>query len=40
MKNAETAKEEAKNTMIEVPTHVGAEFKPRDKKKDKFTDLW
>ena len=40
MKNAETAKEEAKNTMIEVPTHVGAEFKPRDKKKEKFTDLW
>ena len=40
MKNAEKAKEEAKNTTIEAPTHKGAEFKPREKKKDKFTDLW
>ena len=40
MKNAENAKEEAKNTTIEAPTHTGAEFKPREKKKDKFTDLW
>ena len=40
MKNAQKAKEEAKNTTIEAPTHTGAEFKPREKKKDKFTDLW
>lgn len=40
MKNAEKAKEEAKNTTIEAPVHTGAEFKPREKKKDKFTDLW
>lgn len=40
MKNAEKAKEEAKNTTIEAPTYTGAEFKPREKKKDKFTDLW
>lgn len=40
MKNAEKAKEEAKNTTIEAPAHTGAEFKPREKKKDKFTDLW
>lgn len=40
MRNAEKAKEEAKNTTIEVPTHTGAEFKPREKKKDKFADLW
>ena len=40
MKNIEKAKEEAKGTIIEVPTHIGAEFKPREKKKDKFTDLW
>ena len=40
MKNAEKAKEEAKNTTIEVPIHTGAEFQPREKKKDKFTDLW
>lgn len=40
MKNAERAKEEAKNTTLEAPTHTGAEFKPREKKKDKFTDLW
>ena len=40
MKNAEKAKEEAKNTTIEAPTHTGAEFKPREKKKDKFANLW
>ena len=40
MKNAERAKEEAKNTAIEIPTHVGAEFKPREKKNNKFTELW
>ncbi len=40
MKNAEKAKEEAKNTTIEAPTHTGAEFKPRENKKNKFTDLW
>jgi hypothetical protein len=40
MKNAEKAKEEAKNIAIEAPTHTGAEFKPKEKKKDKFTDLW
>lgn len=40
MRNAEKAKEEAKNTTIEVPTHTGAEFKPRENKKDKFTNLW
>ena len=40
MKHVEKAKEEAKNTTIEAPVHVGAEFKPREKKKDRFTDLW
>lgn len=40
MKNAEKAKEEAKSTTIEAPIHTGAEFQPREKKKDKFTDLW
>lgn len=40
MKNAQKAKEEAKNMAIEAPTHTGAEFKPKEKKKDKFTDLW
>ena len=40
MKNAEKAREEAKNTTIEAPIHNGAEFKPKEKKKDKFTDLW
>lgn len=40
MKNAEKAKEEAKNVAIEAPTHTGAEFKPKENKKDKFTDLW
>jgi hypothetical protein len=40
MKNVEKAKEEAKKTTIEAPTHTGAEFKPREKKNDKFKDLW
>lgn len=40
MKNAEKAKEEAQSTQVEIPIHTGAEFKPREKKKDKFTDLW
>lgn len=40
MKNVEKAKEEAKTVTIEIPTHTGAEFKPREKKKDKFADLW
>lgn len=40
MRNAEKAKEEAKNTTIEALTHTGAEFKPREKKEDKFADLW
>lgn len=40
MKNAERAKEEAQNTTVEAPTHTGAEFKPRENKKNKFTDLW
>lgn len=40
MKNVEKAKEEARNTAIEAPVHTGVEFKPREKKKDKFTDLW
>lgn len=40
MKNAKIAKEEAKNTAVEVQNHTRAEFKPRENKKDKFTDLW
>lgn len=40
MKNFEKAKEEAKNTIVETPTHIGAKFKPKEKKVDKFSDLW
>lgn len=40
MKNLEKAKEDAINTTIELPTHIGAEFKPKEKKTDKFSDLW
>ena len=40
MRNAERAKEEAKNATVEVPIHTGAEFKPREKKEDKFSNLW
>lgn len=40
MRNVEKAKEEARNVTIEAPTHTGAEFKPREKKKDRFSDLW
>lgn len=40
MKNVERAKEEAKNTSIDMPTHTGAVFKPKEKKSDKFSNLW
>lgn len=40
MKNVEKAKEEAKNTVVDIPTHTGAEFKPKTKKTDKFSNLW
>lgn len=40
MKNVQKAKEEAKNITIEAPAHTGAEFKPKEKKIDKFTNLW
>lgn len=40
MKNAEKAKEEAKNTTVETSKHTGAEFKPKENKNDKFADLW
>lgn len=40
MQNAKKAKEEAKSTTIEMSTHIGAEFKPKEKKNDKFSDLW
>lgn len=40
MKNVERAKEEAKKKTIEAPTHTMAEYKPKEKKKDRFADLW
>ena len=40
MKNVEKAKEDAKRVVADTPSHIGAEFKPREKKKDKFADLW
>lgn len=40
LKNTEKAKEEAKNTTIEAPIYQGAEFKPKEQKKDRFSDLW
>ena len=40
MKNAEKAREEAKNVTVEISNHTGAEFKPKERKKDKFNDLW
>ena len=40
MKNVEKAKEEAKNMAVEITAHTGAEFKPKEKKIDKFSNLW
>ena len=40
MKNFQKAKEEAKNITVEAPIHTGADFKPKEKKTDKFSDLW
>lgn len=40
MKNAEKTKEEAKKITVEIPTYTNVEFKPKKKKKDRFSDLW
>jgi len=40
MKNLERAKEEAKNTIIETFENEAVEFKPKEKKVDKFSNLW
>lgn len=40
MRNAEKAREEAENATVEAPTHIGAEFKPKEKTTDKFSNLW
>jgi hypothetical protein len=40
MKNFQKAKEEVKNTTVEAPIHTGADFKPKEKKTNKFSDLW
>ena len=40
MKNKEKAKEEAKSMVLDMPIHTGAEYKPREKKKDRFSELW
>ena len=40
IKNVEKAKEEALNTVVEIPIHTGAKFKPKEKKQDKFSNLW
>lgn len=40
MKNVQKAKEEAMNSTVDAPTHIGAEFKPKEKKTDKFSNLW
>ena len=40
MKNLEKAKEEAKSSVVEMPTNIGAEFKPKEKKEHKFSNLW
>lgn len=40
-KNIERAKEEAKAKSVEIITHTGAEFKPREKKnRDRYKNLW
>ena len=40
MKNIERAKEDAKNTIVETFGNAAAEFKPKEKKADKFSNLW
>lgn len=40
IKNTQKAKEDAKSLTVEIPTHIGAEFKPKEKKIDKFSNLW
>lgn len=40
MKHVEKAKEEAKSIAIETSVYKPAEYKPREKKKDRFKDMW
>lgn len=40
MKSIDKAKKEAKNTTIEAPVHTGAEFQPKEKKANRFSNLW
>lgn len=40
MKNADKVKKEIENTNVDIPIYNGAEYKPKEKAKDKFADLW
>lgn len=40
MKNAEKMKEEAQNKVVNTIEHCGAEYKPKKKIKDKYSDMW
>lgn len=40
MKNVEKVKEEVKNTIAKDIHYDKVEFKPKEKKKDKFSNLW
>ena len=42
MKNVEKAKEEARNTTVEMPTHIGAEYQRKTKEVNNklLNDLW
>ena len=40
MKNADKVKKEIENTNVDIQIYNGAEYKPKEKAKDKFADLW
>ena len=40
MKNVEKAKEKIEKVDTTIATYVGVEYKKRENKKDKFSDLW
>lgn len=40
MKNADKVKKEIENKKVDIPVYNSAEYKPKEKAKDRFADLW
>ena len=40
MKNADKVKKEIENKKVDIPIYNNVEYKPKEKAKDRFADLW